>query len=590
MYGDWADKMAAASGASGRRAVVEDMRRTFGFSPAKAYRLLREAGWESGRARRRDAGTTSVSAEALATLAGMVRGGITKDGKATMPANVARSIMEARGEELAVGDSRLRELLRRGRMSASDASTPSPHRTMRTERPNQVHECDPSVSRLWFPPGGGRMKILGADETYKNKNKLEGREKLWRYVLTDHLSGSLCVRYYAAAGENAANLWDFLIYAWGRKSIGAYVFHGTPELLLWDCGSANISRAVTNALRAFGVETKPHLPGRPRAKGQVEKGNHMVETHFESRLRLEPVSGMDELNGAAERWCAAFNANLIKGLDCRLNRGGVKIGTRAALWRRIAPEQLREIPDAQTCRQVLASGIQTRKVDGALTVGIVHPRAGRSLRYDVRGIPGALVGARIRLQPMLAGEGHRCVAIAEGDDGKDAAFELSPISYDEFGFDESAPVLGREYKAQPDTARETAAKALEGSAGNLAGPAHSFITGESPFVRGATGSVIEIADAAHVHEVLISAAEAAMRHDAAGLPTEGRWDYYSGAYPDGVPARAVDEAIEKEKAAASPRESAAGRYADWIVEGAKTPEKEAKPAAEGAAEKLMKIA
>jgi hypothetical protein len=119
-------------------------------------------------------------------------------------------------------------------------------------------------------------------------------------VLTDHYSGSVCVRYYAAMGETAANMYDFLLYAWGRKKGNVNVFHGLPELLIWDCGTANIAKATSNALKAFGVKTLPHLPGNPRAKGQVENGNNLVETQFESRLRFEPVKSIEELNDTAE--------------------------------------------------------------------------------------------------------------------------------------------------------------------------------------------------------------------------------------------------------------------------------------------------
>ena len=62
--------------------------------------------------------------------------------------------------------------------------------------------------------------------------------KCYRYVLTDHFSSSVCVRYYAAMGETALNMYDFLLYAWGKKADPLYVFHGIPETLVWDCGAA----------------------------------------------------------------------------------------------------------------------------------------------------------------------------------------------------------------------------------------------------------------------------------------------------------------------------------------------------------------
>jgi hypothetical protein len=243
--------------------------------------------------------------------------------------------------------------------------------------------------------------------------------------LTDHYSSSVCVRYYAAAGETAANMYDFLLYAWGMKETPEYVFHGLPEILIWDCGIANIARATTNALKAFGVKTIPHLPGNSRAKGQVECANNLVECQFESRLRFEPVNSMEELNDAAERWCAAYNGNLLAGLDTRLNRGGKTLGSRSMLWNRIGAGQLRELPDKETCRQVFANGVQTRKVAGDLTVSIVHPKAGRSAKYSVRDLDGVMVGMRVELQPLLVTKEPLCIVTYEAG-GAERSFEIAP--------------------------------------------------------------------------------------------------------------------------------------------------------------------
>jgi hypothetical protein len=538
--------MAAAQTAAGRKAVVAEMCRMFAFSTAKAYKVLRENGWDSGRAKRKDAGASSADKELLTTVGEMVKQGIRKNGKATLPVNVARSILESRGLDVPVGDSRLRELLRRNHVAVSDSRAPAPYQTMRSEYPNQVHQADPSVCLIYFPPDG-KQKIIGDDELYKNKNFLEGKLKCWRYVLTDHYSGCLCIRYYAAMGETAANMYDFLLYAWGRKSSNVNVFHGIPKLLIWDCGTANIARATSNALRAFGVKTLPHLPGNPRAKGQVENANNLVETQFESRLRFEPVHGMDELNDAAERFYAAYNANLIGGLDTRLKRGGIH-ESRSTLWQRIKPEQLRELPDEETCRQVFANGVQARKVAGDLTVSIVHPRAGRSLRYSVRDLPGVLVGMELKLQPLLVTEEFPCIASYENE-GKEVSFELEPVVYDDAGFDLNSPVFGQEYKRPKDTKRETAGKALEkpGLAAVM-GPAHSFIKPENPFMRNSEGTPIEVAETVHTHEIIISAVEAAKRVKArCGEVPEGFINTLREQYPEGVPTRAVDDFIKAHK-------------------------------------------
>jgi hypothetical protein len=538
--------MSSARNGAERKAVVSDMRRMFAFSTDKAYKVLKENGWDSGRAKRKDAGASSLDREFLIAVAEMSKQCVRKNGKATLPINVVRSILESRGVNVPVGDSRLRELLRQNHLAVSDSRVPAPHQAMRTEYPNQVHFVDPSVCLIYFAPGR-RQKLIGDDELYKNKNFLEGKLKCWRYVLTDHYSSSLCVRYYAAMGETAANMYDFLLYAWGQKKSDVNVFHGLPELLIWDCGTANIARATSNALKAFGVKTLPHLPGNPRVKGQVENANNLVETQFESRLRFEPVNSVEELNGTVERFYAAYNANLINGLDTRLKRGGIR-ESRSALWQRIKPEQLRELPDEETCRQVFANGVQTRKVAGDLTVGVVHPRAGRSLRYSVRDLPGIMVGMELKLQPLLVTEEPLCIASYE-DNGNEVSFEVAPIVYDSAGFDIESPVFGKEYKRPKDTGRETAKKTLENPGlAAVMGPAHSFITAENPFMRRSAGTPIEVAETVHTHEIVISAVEAAKRLKAeCGEAPDGFIDALRERYPEGVSTRVVDDLIKAHK-------------------------------------------
>jgi hypothetical protein len=369
-------------------------------------------------------------------------------------------------------------------------------------------------------------------------------------------------------------MYDFLLYAWGQKESNVNVFHGVPELLIWDCGTANIARATSNALKAFGVKTLPHLPGNPRAKGQVENANNLVETQFESRLRFEPVNSIEELNGAVERWYTAYNANMIDGLDTRLRRNGLVI-SRSTLWQRIPKEKLRELPDEETCRQVFANGVQTRKVAGDLTVSIVHPRAGRSLKYSVRDLPGILVGMELNLQPLLVTDEPLCIVSYEN--GKEAlSFEIAPVVFDSAGFDITAPVYGKEYQRPKDTAREKQAKALEARMGGMdaacnqsgqlrrtegsrnciskndkdvifaAGAAHSFIQPENPFMKQSEGTPIDVAETVHTHEIIISAVEAAKRIKAeCGEVPEGFINSLREQYPEGGPVRALDDLVKE---------------------------------------------
>jgi hypothetical protein len=311
-------------------------------------------------------------------------------------------------------------------------------------------------------------------------------------------------------------------------------------------------------LSALRVETDPHLPGNPRAKGQVEEANNLVETHFESRLRFEPVGSIDALNDAAERWCAAYNANMINGEDCRLTRNRIKVGSRLTLWQKIKPEQLRELPDPDICRQLFTTGIQVRKVGGDLAISIVHPKVKRSLRYSVARFSDILVGQEINVQPVLV-DPRALVAISYKLEGKPVSYEVEPIEYNEAGFDVDAPVFGKEYKRPPDTLREKNAKELEklaagavpfaGITGGEGLKAHSYINAASPFIKPRAGEQIAIAQPDHVeiHDIRISHFEAAKQVKARnGWLSESFISRMKAAYPEGVPSSLVDDIAHDE--------------------------------------------
>lgn len=537
------------------------MCRLFGFCEVSAYRALRRNGWESDRKKRSDAGASSINEKDLSTVAALLQNSVRKNGKKTMSVENARSIMLQNGFDVPISTRQLSELLKTRTLSTESTSKPSPHQRMRTEYPNQVHFADPSVALMYFAPNG-KQKFLRDDEVYKNKPFLEGRENLkcWRYVLTDHYSGSICVRYYAAAGENSANMYDFLLYAWGKKKDPLYNFHGLPELLVWDCGSANISKPVTNALKALRVETRPHLPGNPRAKGQVENANNIVECQFESLLHLEEVGSMEELNDAAERWCAAFNANQLEHRDTRITRAGRKIGSRTMIWNWIKEEQLRELPDEEICRQIFTTGIQPRTVGGDLAISFVHPKNKAATRYSLSALPDIMVGMTVNVQPILVSEEALALVSYQDRTGEIVSFEVKPIEYDRVGFDIAAPVFGQEYKSQPDTLIEKNTKALAEIAASddktevpfakvtdgQGFKTHSLIhTQADPFFKTQTGKQVEVAaGTVEVHDILITPVEMAKRFKArAGFIPDGFIASLKKEFPDGVPSQLVDDLV-----------------------------------------------
>ena len=561
MYEDFVLQMQAAKTAKERSSIIAEMCRLFGFCEVSAYRALRRNGWESERKKRSDAGASSINEKDLSTVAALLQNSVRKNGKKTMSVENARSIMLQNGFDVPISTRQLSELLKTRTLSTESTSKPSPHQRMRTEYPNQVHFADPSVALMYFAPNG-KQKFLRDDEVYKNKPFLEGRENLkcWRYVLTDHYSGTICVRYYAAAGENSANMYDFLLYAWGKKKDPLYNFHGLPELLIWDCGSANISKPVTNALKALRVETKPHLPGNPRAKGQVENANNIVECQFESLLHLEEVGSMEELNDAAERWCAAFNANQLEHRDTRITRAGRKIGSRTMIWNWIKEEQLRELPDEEICRQIFTTGIQPRTVGGDLAISFVHPKNKAATRYSLSALPDIMVGMTVNVQPILVSEEALALISYQDRTGEIVSFEVKPIEYDRVGFDIAAPVFGQEYKSQPDTLIEKNTKALAEIAASddktevpfakvtdgQGFKTHSLIhTQADPFFKTQTGKQVEVAaGTVEVHDILITPVEMAKRFKArAGFIPDGFIASLKKEFPDGVPSQLVDDLV-----------------------------------------------
>lgn len=561
MYEDFVLQMQAAKTAKERSSIIAEMCRLFGFCEVSAYRALRRNGWESDRKKRSDAGASSINEKDLSTVAALLQNSVRKNGKKTMSVENARSIMLQNGFDVPISTRQLSELLKTRTLSTESTSKPSPHQRMRTEYPNQVHFADPSVALMYFAPNG-KQKFLRDDEVYKNKPFLEGRENLkcWRYVLTDHYSGTICVRYYAAAGENSANMYDFLLYAWGKKKDPLYNFHGLPELLIWDCGSANISKPVTNALKALRVETEPHLPGNPRAKGQVENANNIVECQFESLLHLEEVNSMEELNDAAERWCAAFNANQLEHRDTRITRAGRKIGSRTMIWNWIKEEQLRELPDEEICRQIFTTGIQPRTVGGDLAISFVHPKNKAATRYSLSALPDIMVGMTVNVQPILVIEEALALVSYQDRTGEIVSFEVKPIEYDRVGFDIAAPVFGQEYKSQPDTLIEKNTKALAEIAASddktevpfakvtdgQGFKTHSLIhTQADPFFKTQTGKQVEVAaGTVEVHDILITPVEMAKRFKArAGFIPDGFIASLKKEFPDGVPSQLVDDLV-----------------------------------------------
>lgn len=463
----FAERLAAAEH-GGRGPVIEEALRYFGWSNAsRFYRELARHGWDSGRKPRADRGTTRQDEEALQMLASGLRQGVRANGKQMMETPTMRSVLVANGKEM-LSNSRLNTLLRARNASAQQMAQARPHTHLRSLYPNHVHEVDPSYCVLYYPPGqpGKRQKFANESEFYKNKPENFERVKnfrVWRYVLVDHYSGAIRFRYYESAGETSAILFDFLMWAWAQHDNSP--FHGVPDILLWDKGSANQSGATKRVMDALKIRHEAHEAGNARAKGSVENANNLIEKWFESRLLLEPVDSVEELNTAAWAFQEALNANVIPGFDGRHKRHGE---SRYGAWQRIMRADLRQhfrvLPPDNLCRYLLSYEPQSRKVRPDLSITFAHPVAGRSLHYDVSALAGICRDMRVNVSPLIAN--NSCGVLVELITalGETTHHEVLPVEFDEAGFRKDAQVIGLGYDRPADTSADIAAKTADRAA------------------------------------------------------------------------------------------------------------------------------
>ena len=192
---------------------------------------------------------------------------------------------------------------------------PRNHITLRSLHPNHLHQIDPSLCLIYTPKG---QAIMRDEEFYKNKPASMDR------------CGSRCGATSATTTPAASTCATSRPLA--RTSTACSSSCSTP-------GASNPAACRTACPRcSCGTRAAPtpaspsrtcstpwalitkHATGHSWGKGGVEQSNNLVETHFESRLRFEPVESVEQLNASASRWVRDFNANAIEKVDCRLVR------------------------------------------------------------------------------------------------------------------------------------------------------------------------------------------------------------------------------------------------------------------------------
>ncbi|MDK2598633.1 hypothetical protein [Pseudoalteromonas obscura] len=456
----WAEQIDNAG--HGQKGTIRDLAcQTLGLNKDAFYRQLKKCGWKSGKTKRSDAGTTSMDEATIDMLVAMLNQGVRDNGKRILDIGVAKSILVANGYTC-LSDSQISRILTKRNASVTALDKPTPHIQMRSLAPNHVHQVDPSYCLLYYPPNRkGKIQRYANDAEFY-ANKPENLDKIrnlrvWRYVLVDHNSGMIRVRYYESAGETQANLFDFLMWCW--KQHDGSQFMGVPQILLWDKGSANTSKAITNVLESLQVKNIPHEAGNPRAKGAVEVANNIVEKNFESRILFEPVSSVEELNESAWAWQEAFNANKIPGMNCKHSRHRQ---ARLDMWMTIYQPQnrkyLRMLPDEQICRVLLIKKGETRKVNGDLTVTYSHPRTKSKLSYSLKNLEHIGNGITVSVSPIIVGESPDLLVGIKNPLDEIVFHQVQPEEFDSSGFRTDAPVIGEAHGCLADTSTQTAVR------------------------------------------------------------------------------------------------------------------------------------
>lgn len=432
---------------------------TLGISVSTLYRKLEKVALKAPRKTRSDKGVITLSLEEARLISATLMESMRKNGKRIMTVERAVTMLRAnnmitakneQGTPLSVNA--ITRALKTYKLHPDQLLAPEPVMSLKSLHPNHLWQIDPSLCVLYYLPRektSGKdtgLRVMKNDEFYKNKmdNFVKiVHDRVWRYTGTDHSSGVVYCHYYFG-GETSANLCDFFIRMMSAKvDIGRDPFRGVPKMVMLDPGSANTSSAFKTLCAALGVQVQINKPNNPRAKGQVEKANDIVETHFESGLKFVAVSDIDTLNELCDKWLRYFNGQAIH------SRHGM---TRYQAWQKIKPDELINAPPADYCKTLALSVAKEAKVMPELEIKY------QGKRYDVSALP-VLVGQKVLVaqNPWQVGGARVCMPSDMGD----AWCEVPEVIFDDMGFRKTAVIVGQDYKAHADTPAQSHAKEME---------------------------------------------------------------------------------------------------------------------------------
>lgn len=437
---DVASKLTNA-GFGEKGAIVKTACEYLKMSSAQLYRDLETVGFKTERKQRSDKGKSVVSAEVAEQIGGMVHVATRANGKQTLPITTALSILKAEGKAPNVSAATIARVMKNNMCHPKQLATPSAHTQQKSLHPNHCWQVDASICVLFYLPRGG-MQVMDEKKFYKNKpanvKKIEN-DRVIRYVITDHFSGSIYVEYVYGS-ESAENLTEIFLNCVQKRSMQEPL-HGVPFILYTDKGCANTSGLFKNLLERLDVTFIAHATGNSQAKGQVENAQNIVETQFEGRLRFIKIDSIEHLNQTAAQWRLMWNETHIHSRTKR---------SRNAVWQTITPTQLRIAPPLELCQELLSTTPVERTVAANLTVSYAIKGYG-SNDYDVRHVEGVYPKAKLKVvvNPYRA---PSIDVITVDEHGNEVIYTCDPLQVDWVGFRPDAAVIGEEMKAMPQSA------------------------------------------------------------------------------------------------------------------------------------------
>ncbi|OOF65153.1 DDE-type integrase/transposase/recombinase [Rodentibacter sp. Ppn85] len=455
----WANRVETAKFGETEKEIAAGCEKT-GLTRSTFLRQIKPFRPRNGRKVRRDKGVNQLELDELKLISAAWLYTRRKNNKSMMTLERVLTVLrtnnkikaefvdKSTGEIRPYSTSSVDRALRNACLHPDQLLRPAPVVQLQSQHPNHVWQIDPSLCVLYYLKEAGKgngLCVMEAEQFYKNKPanvaKVEP-QRVWRYVITDHASGVIYVEY-VYGGETAENISETFINAIQKKESPAEPFFGVPKILMFDRGSANTSQMFTHLLNQLDVKIEVPKAHNARAKGQVEKGNDIVERQFESGLRFMNVSGLDELNQLAHQWMRYFNGKMVHSRHGR---------TRYQMWQFIRPEQLIVPPSREICQELMITALSERVVSDKLEINF------ESRRYDVRDVPDVKIGEKITVgknpyRPECVQV--QCFEREVDKEGKESLKPywviLEPVEINEYGFRVDAAMIGQEYKAHKKT-------------------------------------------------------------------------------------------------------------------------------------------